>query len=122
VIGSGPYDDFIQTDASINPGNSGGPLVDMEGRVVGINTAIVASGQGIGFAIPIDLARNIIGQLKTEGEVTRGWLGVGIQDLTDELKEYYKMDAEGTASWSRKSMKAIRPPRAVCAPGISSSA
>ena len=94
VIGAGPYDDFIQTDASINPGNSGGPLVDLEGRVVGINTAIVASGQGIGFAIPVDLARNIIGQLKTEGEVTRGWLGVGIQDLTDELKEYYKMDAD----------------------------
>jgi serine protease Do len=89
VIGSGPYDDFIQTDASINPGNSGGPLLNMNGEVVGINTAIVAQGQGIGFAIPINLAQGIIGQLKTHGSVTRGWLGVGIQDLTPELAEYY---------------------------------
>lgn len=96
VIGSGPYDDFIQTDASINPGNSGGPLISMEGKVVGINTAIIAGGQGIGFAIPVNLARGIIKQLKTKGEVTRGWLGVGIQDLTKELKEYYGMkDGEG---------------------------
>jgi serine protease Do len=92
VIGSGPYDDFIQTDASINPGNSGGPLLDMDGRVVGINTAIVASGQGIGFAVPIDMARSIIRQLRESGEVTRGWLGVAIQDLTPELAEYYGMD------------------------------
>ena len=89
VIGSGPYDDFIQTDASINPGNSGGPLIDMEGKVVGINTAIVAGGQGIGFAIPVNLAKNIIAQLKTSGEVTRGWLGVGIQDISEEVAEYY---------------------------------
>jgi serine protease Do len=88
-IGAGPYDDFIQTDASINPGNSGGPLVNMEGEVVGINTAIIAQGQGIGFAIPVDLARDIIAQLKESGSVTRGWLGVGIQDLTGELAEYY---------------------------------
>ncbi len=94
VIGAGPYDDFIQTDASINPGNSGGPLLDMKGRVVGINTAIIASGQGIGFAIPINMATGIIQQLKSSGEVTRGWLGVGIQDLTDELKEYYGVDAD----------------------------
>lgn len=91
VIGSGPYDDFIQTDASINPGNSGGPLTNMNGEVVGINTAIVASGQGIGFAIPINLARGIIEQLKTTGEVTRGWLGVAIQDLTKEMVEYYNL-------------------------------
>ena len=96
VIGSGPYDDFIQTDASINPGNSGGPLINMEGKVVGINTAIIAGGQGIGFAIPVNLAKGIIDQLKTKGEVTRGWLGVGIQDLTKELKEYYGVkDGEG---------------------------
>ncbi|MFP4032940.1 MAG: DegQ family serine endoprotease [Desulfococcaceae bacterium] len=94
VIGAGPYDDFIQTDASINPGNSGGPLMDLEGNVVGINTAIVASGQGIGFAIPIDLARNIIEQLQDQGEVTRGWLGVGIQELTDQLREYYNLDVD----------------------------
>jgi len=89
VIGNGPYDDFIQTDASINPGNSGGPLLNMNGEVVGINTAIVAQGQGIGFAIPINLAQGIFAQLKEHGSVTRGWLGVGIQDLTPELAEYY---------------------------------
>ncbi len=89
VIGSGPYDDFIQTDASINPGNSGGPLINMQGQVVGINTMIIAGGSGIGFAIPIDLAKDIIAQLKTSGEVTRGWLGVTIQDLKGDLAEYY---------------------------------
>jgi serine protease Do len=91
ILGSGPYDDFIQTDASINPGNSGGPLINMNGEIVGINTAIVASGQGIGFAIPINLAKGIITQLKSKGEVTRGWLGIGIQDLTPELTEYYNL-------------------------------
>lgn len=93
VIGAGPYDDFIQTDASINPGNSGGPLLNMKGEVIGINTAIVAGGKGIGFAIPSNLAQDIIAQLKQSGEVTRGWLGVGIQELNDELKEYYNVDS-----------------------------
>jgi len=88
IIGSGPYDDFIQTDASINPGNSGGPLINMKGEVIGINTAIIASGQGIGFAIPINHAKRIVDQLKSSGEVTRGWLGVGIQNLSEELAEY----------------------------------
>jgi serine protease Do len=96
TIGSGPYDDFIQTDASINPGNSGGPLLNMKGEVIGINTAIIASGQGIGFAIPTNLAKGIIQQLKEGGSVTRGWLGVGIQSLTPELAEYYGLeDKEG---------------------------
>ena len=96
VIGSGPYDDFLQTDASINPGNSGGPLIDMQGKVVGINTAIIAGGQGIGFAIPVNLAKGIIEQLRAKGKVTRGWLGVGIQDLTKELREYHGIkDGEG---------------------------
>ncbi len=94
IIGSGPYDDFIQTDASINPGNSGGPLLGLNGEVVGINTAIVASGQGIGFAIPINLASGIIDQLRNTGEVSRGWLGVGIQNLTPELADYYGIDRE----------------------------
>ncbi len=89
AIGSGPYDDFIQTDASINPGNSGGPLINMKGEVVGINTMIIAGGQGIGFAIPIDMAKGIVTQLKTSGEVTRGWLGVTIQDLKGDLADYY---------------------------------
>ncbi len=92
VIGSGPYDDFIQTDASINPGNSGGPLLNLDGEVVGINTAIMASGQGIGFAAPINLARNVVDQLRKSGEVTRGWLGVAIQDLSPEIAEYYGLD------------------------------
>jgi serine protease Do len=89
VIGSGPYDNFLQTDASINPGNSGGPLIDMQGQVIGINTAIIASGQGIGFAIPINLAKGVIEQLKAKGEVTRGWLGVVIQDINDDVADYY---------------------------------
>ncbi|NOY69294.1 MAG: DegQ family serine endoprotease [Deltaproteobacteria bacterium] len=93
VIGEGPYDDFIQTDASINPGNSGGPLLDLEGEVVGINTAIISGGTGIGFAIPSNLAEDIIGQLKKSGHVTRGWLGVSIQDLDHDLKDYYKVDS-----------------------------
>ena len=89
IIGEGPYDDFIQTDASINPGNSGGPLLNMKGEVVGINTAIIKSGQGIGFAIPSDLAKGIVAQLKKTGKVTRGWMGVAIQDVTPQLAQYY---------------------------------
>ncbi len=84
-VGLATYEAFIQTDASINPGNSGGPLLNLEGRVVGINTAIVSSGQGIGFAIPINMARDIMTQLIARGRVVRGWLGVVIQDLTPEL-------------------------------------
>ncbi|MBU3915682.1 Do family serine endopeptidase [bacterium] len=89
VIGSGPYDDFIQTDASINPGNSGGPLLNMKGEVVGINTAIINGGQGIGFAIPVTLAGKVIEQLKSKGEVSRGWLGIEIQELDKALADYY---------------------------------
>ena len=89
VIGSGPYDNFIQTDASINPGNSGGPLINMKGEVVGINTAIIASGQGIGFAIPINMAKEIAPQLQEKGHVTRGWLGVSIQEMTPELTKSF---------------------------------
>jgi len=84
-VGVATYENFIQTDASINPGNSGGPLLNLDGRVIGINTAIVAAGQGIGFSIPISEARLVMSQLIARGKVTRGWLGVVIQDLTDEL-------------------------------------
>ncbi len=87
IIGSGPYDDFIQTDASINPGNSGGPLFNLEGQVVGINTAIIQGGQGIGFATPIDLAKAVLSQLREKGKVTRGWLGVYIQRLTPDIAQ-----------------------------------
>lgn len=89
VIGAGPYDDFIQTDASINPGNSGGPLFNFWGEVVGINTAIIAGGPGIGFAIPINMAKELLPQLEEKGRVTRGWLGVGIQAVTPQLAESF---------------------------------
>ncbi|OGT97508.1 MAG: peptidase [Geobacteraceae bacterium GWC2_48_7] len=94
VIGSGPYDDFIQTDASINPGNSGGPLFDANGKVVGINTAIVAGGGGIGFAIPINIAKVVITQLRENGKVTRGYLGVRFQPLTADLAKSFGLDSD----------------------------
>ncbi|HZH03913.1 MAG TPA: trypsin-like peptidase domain-containing protein [Myxococcaceae bacterium] len=84
-INVGPYDDFIQTDAAINPGNSGGPLFNMKGDVIGINTAIVGGASGIGFTVPSNLAKALLPQLEKGGAVTRGWLGVGIQDLTPDL-------------------------------------
>ena len=82
-IHAGPFDNFLQTDASINPGNSGGPLLNMAGQVIGINTAIIASGQGLGFAIPSNMASKIIEQIKSGKKVTRGWIGVGIQDVEE---------------------------------------
>ena len=97
VIGAGPYDNFIQTDASINPGNSGGPLINLKGEVVGINTAIFAGGQGIGFAIPINTAKELISQLKEKGKVTRGWLGVMIQKVTPELAKAFDLKDESGA-------------------------
>jgi serine protease Do len=97
VIGSGPYDDFIQTDASINPGNSGGPLFNAKGEVIGINTAIVAGGQGIGFAIPVNMAKGTVEQLRDKGKVTRGWLGVAIQPITPELAQSFGLEHENGA-------------------------
>jgi serine protease Do len=91
VIGAGRYDNFLQTDAAINPGNSGGPLLNLEGQVVGINTAIVATGQGIGFAIPSNMVKNIIEQLETKGKVIRGMLGVQVQMVTPELARSFGM-------------------------------
>ncbi|QFS98790.1 putative periplasmic serine endoprotease DegP-like precursor [Labrenzia sp. THAF191b] len=94
-INSGPYDNFIQTDASINRGNSGGPLFDMEGNVIGINTAIISPSGGsigIGFAIPANTAMNVIDQLRKFGETRRGWLGVRIQEVTDEIADSLAMD------------------------------
>jgi len=89
-IGSGPYDDFIQTDASINPGNSGGPLIDSHGAVIGINTAIFSQSGGsigIGFAIPINLAKSVLPQLRERGSVVRGWLGVAVRSVTAQTAE-----------------------------------
>ena len=98
-IGQGNYDDFIQTDAPINPGNSGGPLINMDGHVVGINTSIFSRSGGnigIGFAIPINLARDLIPQLQSDGKVTRGWMGVMIQKVTPEIAESLGLeDAQG---------------------------
>ncbi|MFQ5542642.1 MAG: trypsin-like peptidase domain-containing protein, partial [Candidatus Binatia bacterium] len=94
-IGAGPYDNFIQTDASINPGNSGGPLMNLRGEVVGINTAIFSRGGGnigIGFAIPVNLAKELLPQLKSKGKVTRGWLGVVIQRVTPAIAESLGLD------------------------------
>ena len=99
VIGEGPYDDFIQTDASINPGNSGGPLLNLQGQVIGINSAIYSQSGGnigIGFAIPINLVKSVVAQLKAHGKVVRGWLGVAIQDITPDLaKSFGLKQAEG---------------------------
>lgn len=92
-IGSGPYDEYIQTDASINPGNSGGPLLNIKGEVIGMNTAIISGNSGgnvgIGFAIPINMAKSILTELKEKGSVTRGWLGVMIQRITPELAKSF---------------------------------
>ncbi len=96
VVGAGPYDDFIQTDASINPGNSGGPLFNLAGEVVGVNTAIVAGGQGIGFAIPMKLVKQVAMELKRSGRVTRGYIGVGVQEVTTDLGKALRLPrAEG---------------------------
>jgi serine protease Do len=95
-LGTGTYEDFIQTDASINPGNSGGPLVNIEGEVVGINAMIIQPGQGIGFAIPINLAKVIMTELIANRKVVRPWVGIGLQDLTEDLEKSFNLkDREG---------------------------
>jgi serine protease Do len=97
TLGAGPYDNFIQTDASINPGNSGGPLFNLDGEVVGINTAIftrTGGSIGIGFAIPINMAKSVMRQLKEKGKVVRGWVGVTIQVVTPKLKEKFGLESE----------------------------
>jgi serine protease Do len=96
AIGAGPYDDFIQTDASINPGNSGGPLFDAHGNVIGMNTAINPAGQGIGFAIPVDEIKDVVPQLVAQGHVSRGKLGVRIQDVDGDLAKALELgDTKG---------------------------
>ncbi len=101
VIGGGNYDDYIQTDAAINPGNSGGPLLNLSGEVIGINTAINPQANTIGFAVPIDMAKSILPQLRTAGHVTRGWLGVMIQKITPELAKEFNLDGESGALVSK---------------------
>jgi serine protease Do len=92
TIGAGAYDDFIQTDASINPGNSGGPLLNLHGEVIGINTAIVATGQGISFAIPINLAKEVLGQLRDKGHVTHGFVGIQVDQVAPELARSFGLE------------------------------
>ena len=103
-IHAGPFDNFLQTDASINPGNSGGPLLNMKGEVIGINTAIIASGQGIGFAIPSNMAAGIVEQIKSGKKVSRGWIGVTIQDVDENTAKALGMEhpsgALVPASWT----------------------
>jgi serine protease Do len=98
VIGEGPYDDFIQTDASINPGNSGGPLINARGQAIGINSAIFSrsgGSDGIGFAIPINLAKTVVTQLAETGKVTRGFLGVTLQRVTPDLAKSFGLSTPG---------------------------
>jgi len=90
-LGTGNYEDFIQTDASINPGNSGGPLVNIDGEVIGINAMIIQPGQGIGFAIPINLAKTIMVELIKTGKVLRPWVGIGLQDITSDLMKFFNL-------------------------------
>ena len=87
VIGVGPYDDLIQTDAAINPGNSGGPLFDMKGEVIGINTIIIAKGQNLGFAVPINMVKEVLPSIKATGKPDLGWLGVDAKAITPEIAE-----------------------------------
>jgi Do/DeqQ family serine protease len=90
-LGTGTYEDFVQTDASINPGNSGGPLINIDGEVIGINAMIIQPGTGIGFAIPINMAKQILNDLIKHGKVVRPWLGISVQDLTPEMMEHFKV-------------------------------
>ncbi len=110
VLGTGPYEDFIQTDAAINMGNSGGPLFNLRGEVVGINTALVSGGQGIGFAIPSNQAREVLADLHRRGEVVRGWIGARLQKMTPEPAAQGKLPAPrgvGIASVHHESPAAL---------------
>jgi len=115
TIGAGPYDDFIQTDASINPGNSGGPLFNWRGEVVGINTAIRAGANGIGFAIPVDEIKDVLPQLREKGHVERGRLGLGFQPVTADIADAMGLDGTHGALVSQ-----IEPGGAAARAGIKS--
>ena len=90
-LGIAAYENFLQTDASINPGNSGGPLVNLEGKIIGLNTTVAAIGSGVGFAIPIEMALQVAEELIENGNVERGWLGVGIQEMTPDLASAFDL-------------------------------
>ena len=101
VIGQGSYDDYIQTDAAINPGNSGGPLLNLSGEVIGINTAIRPAANTIGFAVPVNMAKDILPQLRTKGSVTRGWIGVVIQKITPDISQHLEIEGSTGALVSK---------------------
>jgi len=92
-LGISHFENFIQTDASINPGNSGGPLINLDGQIVGINTAVAAIGSGVSFAIPVEMALEVGAQLIRNGSVERGWLGIGIQNMTPELANTFNLNS-----------------------------
>ncbi len=101
AIGLGPYDNFIQTDAAINPGNSGGPLINLQGEVIGMNTAINPRANTIGFTVPINMVKEVLPQLKSQGHVTRGWLGVVIQPINEALQKSFKLPSKDGALISK---------------------
>ena len=96
-LGLGSYDDYLQTDAAINPGNSGGPLFNFKGEVIGVNSAIITRGKGIGFAIPINMTKNVVSQLRNGGKVVRGWIGVYVQRVTPDIAESLDLDNDNGA-------------------------
>ena len=113
-INTGPYDDYLQTDAAINKGNSGGPLFNMDGEVIGVNTAIISPtgfSIGIGFAVPSDAAVVVLDQLRQYGETRRGWLGVNVQSITEDMAEVYGVKENTGALVSSVVAEAARPPR-----------
>ena len=121
-IDAGPYVDFIQTDAAINRGNSGGPLLDLEGEVIGVNSAIFSpngGSVGVGFAIPSNTVKTVVGQLRSSGSVERGWLGVTIQNVTPEIATRHRRWTTRTARWSPTS-SATAPRSASSRPATSS--
>jgi serine protease Do len=113
-INEGPYDDFLQIDAPINRGNSGGPTFNLHGQVIGINTAIYSpsgGSVGIGFAVPSNIAKQVVVQLKEHGHVTWGWLGVAIQNVTPAIAKGLGLDPANAAGALPRSPRTARPPR-----------
>ena len=123
-ISQGPYDNYIQTDASINRGNSGGPLFNLDGDVVGVNTLIISptgGSIGLGFAVPSKTVAGVVDQLRQFGELRRGWLGVRIQQVTDEIAESLNIKPAARRAGRRRSTTRVRPSRPASSPATSSS-
>ena len=119
-IGAGPYDDFIQIDAPVNKGNSGGPTFDVDGNVLGVNTAIFSpsgGSVGIAFAIPAGTVKSVVAQLKDTGKVSRGWIGVQIQPVTAEHRRQSRPEGAGGRDGLRSAGRTVRPPKPASWPG-----